>query len=155
MLMLMEILSNPLDIYMYFPSPIGIRGAIYIVLYRGGKKFLNRSCNREKKGEHSLNPKKKEKDRKRKEKREKRNSWLHTMPTSPTLPPKRYLVFVSCLCLFCLGFRTCYTLSYRHTDRSRPIFCLYLALTYMDLHVSRTELSVELDEIQNTDTMYM
>lgn len=131
--MLMEILSNALDIYMYFPSPIGIRGAIYRVLYRGGKKFLDRSCNR-KKAKPPFIPKK-EKKRKREKRKEKpvvpHNAYL-------PVPPKVscHLVFVSCL-----GFHI--PLSYRHTDRSRPIFCLYLALTYMDL-LSRTVLSVEL-----------
>lgn len=57
MLTLMKILSNALDICMYFPSLIGIRGAIYIVLlYRGGKKFLDRSCNREKKSRTFIHP---------------------------------------------------------------------------------------------------
>lgn len=133
MLMLMEILSNPFGICMYFPSPIGIRGAIYIVLYRGGKNFLNRSCNR-KKSRTFINSKKIEKIE-RKERKEKfvvpHNAYLTYLP----VPPK-----VSCLLSFVLAF---IPLSYRHTDRSRPIFCLYLALTYMDL-LSRTVLSVEL-----------
>lgn len=82
--MLMEILSNPFGIYMYFPSLIGIRGAIYIVLYRGGKKFLNRSCNREKKGEHSIIPKRKKRKKKR-ERREKREEKF-VVPHNAYLP---------------------------------------------------------------------
>lgn len=85
---------------------------------------------------HSLIPKKKEKEKTREYLR---NSWFHIMPTSQNLPV-RSLVFVS----FVLAFIPLLPI-YRHTDRSRPIFCLYLALTYMDL-LSRTVLSVELDE---------
>lgn len=91
--------------------------------------------NREKANQkiHSFIPKKKGKDRKRTEKREEKPVVPHNAHLL------RYLVFVS----FVLAF---IPLSYRHTDRSRPTFCLYLALTYMDL-LSRTVLSVELDEI--------
>lgn len=151
----MKILSNLFGICMYFPSPIGIRGAIYIYIHYLAGEWSERTKKEdtveiEKKARPPfINSKKKkkieerkEKREKREEKREKRNSWFHTMPTYLPVQylPVRYLVFVSCL-----GFHT--SLLPTDTDRSRPIFCLWLALTYMDL-LSRTVLSVELDEIQ-------
>lgn len=102
---------------------------------------------REEKADHSFINSKKIEKIEREEKREKRNPWFHTMPT---YLPVQYLLRGILSFVSSLGFHI--PLSYRHTDRSRPTFCLYLALTYMDLF-SRTVLSVELDEIQNTDTM--
>lgn len=63
MLMLMKILSNALDIYMYFPSPIGIRGAIYIYTLPSRRRDVKNQegrygRNREKKQSlHSFIPK--------------------------------------------------------------------------------------------------
>lgn len=83
MLTLIKILSNALDICMYFPSLIGIRGAIYIVLlYRGGKKFLDRSCNRGKKAEYSFIPKRKKREKREEEFVVPHNAYLPVVPPS-------------------------------------------------------------------------
>lgn len=86
MLMLMKILSNALDIYMYFPEEE----------VREPRSKKEDTVETEKKAKPPFIHSKKIEKIEKKEKREKTNSWFHTTPTSQYLPvpPK-----VSCLCL--------------------------------------------------------
>lgn len=143
--------GDPSQSFWYIPRYDSRRDVHIYKHYWGGKKFLHRNAkgvNREKKQNiHSFQKKER---KKKKEKRKERREIRGSTQCLPYLPVQYLLRGILSLSLV-LAFIPLLPI-YRHTDRSRPIFCLYLALTYMDL-LSRTVLSVELDEIQNTETM--
>lgn len=120
------------------------RRDVHIYITEEVRSFLIEVANREKK-QTSIHSKKKKKKRKREKRRETRGS-TQCLPPSPVPPSK-----VSCLCLLSWLSHTSLLPTYR------PIPTDILPLVSSYIHgptlFSRTVLSVELDEIQNTDTM--